>query len=149
VILAKVDRGAATSPGFIGTHRRAALRAIPWKTRVVPLSIVIGTVIGRNLLQLQVFIGRNLPIRGVIERVVLKGWCCNFRNRFPNLEISSSELADSRLSKWFTFLGPELCLDIDQDNVDAMFCYTAFAGNQVGQLPTERVAFPIGHADAS
>ena len=30
---------------------------MPWKTRVVRLSIFIGAVIGRNLLQLQVFVG--------------------------------------------------------------------------------------------
>jgi len=59
VILANVDRGHNTRPAFIGVHRKAAVHAMPWKTRVVRLSIFIGTVIGRNLLQLQVFIGRD------------------------------------------------------------------------------------------
>jgi hypothetical protein len=52
-------KGAIRLPPLLGPLEGAALHAMPWKTRVVRLSIFIGTVIGRNLLQLQVFIGRN------------------------------------------------------------------------------------------
>jgi len=57
VILAIVNRAGQTRPAVVGTHRKAVLHAMPWKTRVVRLSIFIGAVIGRNLLQLQVFVG--------------------------------------------------------------------------------------------